>query len=333
MTVRAQEIDSFLTEAGWGSAVRVALTGDASARRYQRLRRGADIAILMDAPPGGDTPRFVEIAEWLLAQGYSAPRLFAQDAPRGLLLLEDLGDGLIARLVAAHPDREAPLYRAITEFLLDLRRHPAPTNLERLDGPRLGEMVTIAADWYPCRSSDAAAQLPALIRQVYEAHAQEDLVMCLRDFHAENILWLPERSGVARLGLLDFQDAVAAHPAYDLVSALQDARRAVSPAVERAEIAHYATQKGLEQGRFSAVYALLGVQRSLRILGVFARLCKAMGKAHYVDLMPRSWANIQRNLAHPALHSLARPLAAAFPAPDADLLEEMKRQCGTHPMR
>ncbi|PCD76602.1 aminoglycoside phosphotransferase family protein [Pseudothioclava arenosa] len=331
MTARADEIDRFLTDAGWGSASRAALTGDASTRRYQRLRRGEDAAILMDAPPGGDTPRFVEIAEWLLTQGYSAPRLFAQDALRGLLLLEDLGDGLIARLVAAHPDREAPLYRAITEFLLALHRHPAPSNLERLDGPRLGEMVTITAEWYPCRSPETAAQLPALIRQVYEAYAREDLVMCLRDFHAENIIWLPERAGVARLGLLDFQDAVAAHPAYDLVSALQDARREVSREVEHAEIRHYSSQIGIEQGRFEAIYALLGLQRSLRILGVFARLCKAGGKPQYVSLLPRSWAYIQRNLEHPALADLRAPMAAAYPAPDDELLQKLRAECGQHP--
>lgn len=333
MIGRAEEIAAFLARAGWAAARRQPLAGDASARRYERLWRDGCSAILMDAPPGGDTGRFVEVADWLRAQGFSAPRLLAADAPRGLLLLEDLGDALIARLIAAAPEREAALYREITEFLLTLHDRPAPGFLAPLDGPRLGQLVTITAEWYPCASAGAAADLPALIEGLYARYSREAPVMCLRDFHAENILWLPERAGVARLGLLDFQDAVAAHPAYDLVSALQDARRAVSPAVERAEIAHYATQKGLEQGRFSAVYALLGVQRSLRILGVFARLCKAMGKAHYVDLMPRSWANIQRNLAHPALHSLARPLAAAFPAPDADLLEEMKRQCGTHPMR
>lgn len=191
----------------------------------------------------------------------------------------------------------------------------------------------MTAHWYPCVSPAAASELPGLIAALHDRYCAEAPVICLRDFHAENILWLPERSGAARLGLLDFQDAVLAHPAYDLVSALQDARRAVSPAVEQAEIAHYAIRKGLDQKRFSAIYALLGVQRSLRILGVFARLCKAMGKPHYIDLLPRSWSYIQRNLAHPALAPLAAPLQAAFPCPDADLLEEMKRQCGKHPMR
>lgn len=332
MMARAAEIEAFLTATGWADAARVPLSGDASARAYQRLHRGDERAILMDAPPDGDTGRFVEVAHWLLARGYSAPQMLAEDAPRGLLLLEDLGDALIARLVAKDPGQEAPLYRAITDFLLDLRRHPPPEGLDRLDGARLGEMVTITAAWYPCRSQEEAALLPDLIRQVYEAHAREDLVMCLRDFHAENILWLPGRSGVARLGLLDFQDAVAAHPAYDLVSALQDARRAVPRDVERAEIRHYAGQIGLEQGRFEAVYALLGLQRSLRILGVFARLCKAAGKPHYVDLLPRSWGYIQRNLEHPALADLRAPMAAAYPAPDDEILQKLRAECGQHPM-
>lgn len=332
MTDRASEIAGFLAEAGWGQAVRAPLAGDASARRYERLGTGGATAVLMDAPAGGDTPRFVELAEWLSAEGYSAPRILARRPERGLLLLEDLGDDLIAALVAADPAREAGLYRAITDFLLDLHRRPAPDFLAPLDGAGLAGLVTLTADWYPVASETAAAEIPALIAQLYEALDQEAPVMCLRDFHAQNILWLPAREGVARLGLLDFQDAVAAHPAYDLVSVLQDARREVSVRVERAEIRHYSSQKGLEQSRFEALYALLGAQRSLRILGIFARLSLAFGKAHYVDLIPRSWRYIERNLAHPHLHPLAKAVFAAYPAPDETLLQTLKDQCGTRPL-
>ncbi|MDV7270652.1 phosphotransferase [Thioclava sp. A2] len=332
MTDRALEIAGFLAVAGWGQAACAPLAGDASARRYERLAMGAKTAVLMDAPVGGDTPRFVGLAEWLSAEGYSAPHILAASPERGLLLLEDLGDDLIATLVAADPAREAGLYRAITDFLLDLHARPAPEFLAPLDGDGLAELVTLTPDWYPVLSKAAAEEIPALIAQLYDALNHEAPVMCLRDFHAQNILWLPAREGVARLGLLDFQDAVAAHPAYDLVSVLQDARRDVSATVEHAEIRHYSSQKGLNEARFEAIYALLGAQRSLRILGIFARLSLAFGKAHYVELIPRSWRYIERNLAHPRLRPLANAVFSAYPAPDETLLQTLKDQCGTRPL-
>ncbi|MEZ5684431.1 MAG: phosphotransferase [Paracoccaceae bacterium] len=212
----------------------------------------------MDASPGGDTGRFVEVADWFGAQASSVPRLLAADVPRGLLLLEDLGDALIARLVAAAPEREAALYREITEFLLTLHDRSAPGFLALLGWPQtgaVGDNHGRVVSLRPCRGCGRSAGFD---RRLYARHSREAPVMCLRDFHAETSFAARSAPGLRGWGFLDFQDAVAAHPAYDLVSALQDARRAVSPAVERAEIAHYATQKGLEQGRFSAVYALRG---------------------------------------------------------------------------
>lgn len=339
MNGRDNTIRAFLAAAGWGAAGRAPLAGDASARRYERLSLAGQHAVLMDSPPeaADDVRRFTDMAEWLAARGYSAPRILSDRAAEGLLLLEDLGDDLLARLIAADPAREAPLYAAVTDFLLDLHRHAPPAGLAPLDGPALGAMTGLAAEWYlpgiGAPASAAAGDLHALIQEAYTRLDHEKPVTALRDFHAENLIWLPARAGVAQLGLLDFQDAVAAHPAYDLVSALQDARRDVSPAVERAERRRYAQQKGLEQGRFEAIYALLGLQRSVRILGVFARLCMAMGKAHYVDLIPRTWRYIERNAAHPELAGIARVLGAAFPAPTAERLERIKSQCAQHPMR
>lgn len=339
MADRNATLCAFLTDAGWSTATRHVLAGDASSRRYERLEMSGQSAILMDAPPdaAANVLRFVHVAQWLADRGYSAPRILAEAAADGFLLLEDLGDDLVARLVSGDPSREAPLYSAVTDFLLDLHRHAPPEFVSPLDGPALADLTGLTAQWYlpgiGAPRSAAADDLPALIEDAYTRLDHERPVLALRDFHAENLIWLPERVGAARLGLLDFQDAVAAHPAYDLVSALQDARRDVSTHVETAERTRYARQKGLEQGRFNTIYALLGLQRSIRILGVFSRLCMAMGKDHYVDLIPRTWRYIERNAAHPELAGIARVLTAALPPPTAERLKRIKDQCGQHPMR
>lgn len=339
MADRAARIDDFLSAAGWAGAARAPLAGDASARRYLRLTHGPRRAVLMDAPPetGEDVRPFLRMARWLAEQGLSAPAILAKDTARGLLLLEDLGDDLLARLIAADPAREAPLYAAVTEILLHLHTRPVPGFLTPLDGPALGDLVRIVADWYlpgiGAAPTAAAGEIPGLISVAYARLNHEAPVVALRDFHAENLIWLPGRSGPARLGLLDFQDAVAAHPAYDLVSALQDARRDVQAAVAARECTRYAAAAGLDSARFAAVYALLGAQRSLRILGVFARLCMARGKPGYVALIPRVWGHVCQNLAHPELAPLAAAVRAALPAPTPERLNRITDQCAQHPMR
>jgi aminoglycoside/choline kinase family phosphotransferase len=284
---------------------------------------------------GSEVARFSRIARWLQQNGFSAPELFAQTPDRGLLLLEDLGDDLIARLLAKSPPREAELYKEITEFLLALHRVEPLSGLPVLDGSTLGDMTNICGDWY-VYAHDVDRRVNGIAEKISELYAfltPPLYKICLRDFHAENLLWLPNRSGTARLGLLDFPDAVLAHPAYDLVSALQDARRDVSVEVEQIERRRYASAAGFEPDQFDAVYALLGAQRSIRILGIFTRLCLASGKAAYVSLIPRTWRYIERNLAHPALRDLAEPFFTQVPAPSDALLQRMIDQCGTHPMR
>ena len=335
MTDRAALATDFLSRSGWGTATRRPLAGDASARRYDRLTLGTHRAVLMDAPPdrGEDVTRFTRMARWLRDMGFSAPEILAEDPRQGFLIVEDLGDDLLARLVAADPTREGRLYAATVDFLIALCRCPPPDFLKPLDGPALADLTRLTAEWYP-----RGLGLPALdpepisaeIETLYAALNRESPVASLRDFHAENLIWLPDRSGPARLGLLDFQDATAAHPVYDLVSLLQDARREVSAATEAREGARFAAALGIEPDRFSALYALIGAQRALRILGIFARLCLQGGKAQYVDLIPRTWATLQRNLVHPALAGLARA-AGALPAPTPDRLERIKAQCGRFP--
>ena len=333
MAATEPEIAAFLHRHGWSAAQRAPLAGDASARRYDRLQGATTTAVLMIAPPGEEMTRFQRIDAWLLAQGFSAPRILALEADAGLMLLEDFGDDQLARLLHRAPADEARYYAAITDFLCDLHRLPPPDFVPRLDAEGLGALVTITRDWYPLRDAAAAEALAPLVTRLCEGLAPLPPVLSLRDFHAENVIWLPGRSGAARLGLLDFQDAVATHPVYDLVSALQDARRDVSASVIAAEKARYARLRGLDAQELDRAFALIGAQRALRILGIFARLCLCQGKPSYVALIPRVWQQLQHNLAHDSLAPLRQMVTQALLPPEAALLERMRQQCGQHPMR
>ena len=315
----------FVAQAGWGGARVLPLAGDASARRYFRLVRGQDSAVLMDDRGQGTVP-FVAMTHWLRAHGFGAPEILAQDQAAGLLLVQDLGDDLVARVLARDPALAPAIYARITDLLVDLHRLPVPDFLPALDGPALGEQAGLFAQWYPlaCGADPApAAGIAPLITRLHaELAADTAPVVALRDFHAENLIW----HGNAPLGLIDYQDAVSCHPAYDLVSVLQDARRDVAPEIEAACITRYLSATGRDDDRFRAAYALLGAQRNLRIMGIFARLCLRDGKPRYLDFMPRVWACLQRNLEHPALAPLAA-IVAQMPAPEPDIIERIRRQC------
>lgn len=304
----------FLRRAGWGDAARAKLAGDASFRKYERLNRNGQPAVLMDAPPPQEDVRpFLRIARHLLALGYSAPRVLAEDIEHGFLLLEDLGDDLFARLLRQDAN-ETALYEAAIDFLLALHQHPAPADLAPYDDGRLIAETELFLDWYlPALTGRETSQSQRqafrflwgiLAPEVGMDSAPDKRILVLRDFHAENLLWLPERDGVARLGLLDFQDAVAGHPAYDLVSLLEDARRDVSPNLAEAMLQRYIAGSGVDELTFRRAYAILGAQRNIRILGIFTRLWKRDGKPQYQAFMPRMWRLVERDLSHPALTDL-----------------------------
>ncbi|HEX9857084.1 MAG TPA: phosphotransferase [Paracoccaceae bacterium] len=327
---------AFLARAGWADAERRFLAGDASDRSYARLIRGLETAVLMDAPPGkGDDPAaFLAIARHLRHLGLSAPRILAEDLRHGFLLLEDLGDALFARLIPADPAAETPLYAAATDVLLHLQARPAAPGLPDLTAQDWAQAAAFALDWYRFAVTgeqvDTAGFL-ARLTDLLRTHADGPRVMILRDYHAENLLWLPQRAGLRRVGLLDFQLAQMGQPGYDLVSLLQDARRDVPEAVEAAMIRHFLAATGAAETGFAPAYAVLGAQRTLRILGIFARLCLQGGKPQYVALIPRVWAQLQRNLAHPALAPLAAICQNLLPEPTPDRLERIRAQCGKHP--
>lgn len=335
VSTRATLSQRFLEQAGWGAALRAHLAGDASDRSYERLRLGTETAVLMDAPPGqGDDPAtFVAIARHLAAIGLSAPRVLAQDLAHGFLLLEDLGDGLFARLLAQNPTGEAELYAAATDALLHLHAHPPAPGLPDATAADWGAAVALAVEWYRFGATGAradAAPLTATLAAALATLADGPRVMILRDFHAENLIWLPARHGIARVGLLDFQLAQLGQPGYDLVSLLQDARRDVSAPTEEAMIRRFIAATGAPDATFRSAYATLGAQRALRIIGVFARLCMVAGKAGYLPLLPRVWRQLQRNLAHPALADLAACCAALIPEPTPAILQRLGTRCGQH---
>ncbi|MBA48597.1 MAG: tRNA (adenosine(37)-N6)-threonylcarbamoyltransferase complex ATPase subunit type 1 TsaE [Paracoccus sp.] len=323
---RIAAIARFIAATGRAGSRVVPLAGDASARRYFRLQGRQGRAVLMD-DPSGDCAGFVQMTRWLRSHGFGAPELLAADDAAGLLLVEDLGDDLLARVLEKRPGMAPELYERITDLLVALHRHPVPDFVRPLDGPLLAEQVGLFAAWYPqaagAPATDAAGIGPVIARLHADLAGDLPSVLSLRDFHAENLIW---RGDTAPLGLIDYQDAVACHPAYDLVSALQDARRDVAPAIEAACIARYLDATGMDAARFRAVYALLGAQRNLRIMGIFTRLCLRDGKPRYLDFMSRVWGHLRRDLTHPALAPLAR-IVAALPQPDPTVLERIRAQC------
>lgn len=336
MPDRAAVLTAFLDRAGWGMAARHPLAGDASNRRYERLIRPADgaRAVLMDAPPdrGEDVRPFLSIARHLAALGFSAPAILGASAEDGLLLLEDLGDDLFARVAAREPACEEEMYAAAVDLLAELHRSPPPAGLDPYDAPTMARLACLPFEWYlPALDIHADAQaikaFRAEIETLLAVHAPPS-VLVLRDFHAENLLWLPARQGSARVGLLDFQDARVGHPAYDLVSLLEDARRDVPGDLQDRMRARYVAVSGSDADGMERACAVLGAQRNLRILGVFARLCVRDGKPGYVRLMPRVWGHLMRDLADADLAGLRERCLALLPPPEPDALERIAQRCG-----
>lgn len=332
MTERSVQIDEFLAAAGLKGCSVEALAGDASNRRYLRIKGRKTSFVLMDAPPssGEDVRPFVRIAQWLQSNGFSAPKVFHQDDARGLLLLEDLGDGLMARVVEAKPGLEMKLYEEATDVLVKLHGCSPPTDLVEYTPELMSEMTSPVFDWYMMGAEIEAPKRDCLEKcfaEMLGTHCSETNVVVLRDFHAENLLWLPGRVGVSKVGLLDFQDALLGHRAYDLVSLLHDIRRDVPKDIEEEMIQRYLNASGLREEPFLAAYSALGVQRNLRIMGVFARLCLHAGRPGYIDFLPRVWALIQRELAHPAMATIRPYILDTIPPPTDPIRKILKNKC------
>jgi len=282
---------AFLERAGWSGAEIRPLAGDASFRRYFRVVGQGRSAVLMDAPPAHEDSRpFLAVADHLQRLGFAAPKVLARDLDAGLILLEDFGDARMKEVIEADPRREEAIYAQAVDLLRDLHRHPAD-DLPPYDMAVYQREAGLFPEWYmPAVGLGAASGYMEAWEEALAPIGDDRSTTVLRDYHAENIMLLPDGG----LGLLDFQDALAGHPAYDLVSLLQDARRDVAPELEARMLAHYGAID-------TAAYALLGAQRNTKILGIFTRLWKRDGKPRYLAFQPRVWAYLERDLAHEAL--------------------------------
>jgi tRNA threonylcarbamoyl adenosine modification protein YjeE len=350
---RMEAVRRFLDESPYAEAERKRIAGDASARSYERLTMGDQHVILMNSPrrPDGppvrnglpysaiahlaeDVKPFVALAHGLKERGFSAPDIYATDLDAGFLVLEDLGGDAVVE--GDPPEPMGHRYQTAVDMLIALHKLPLPTTLpvepgvsHRIPPYDLDAMlieVELLPDWYlPFRGAPATAK----VREMYLALWREALfpvldmpvTWVLRDFHSPNLLWLPERADIARVGLLDFQDAMIGPAAYDVASLLQDARVDVSEEMEIELLGRYvsarkAADTAFDIPAFVKVYSTLAAQRASKILGIFARLDRRDGKPQYLRHVPRVWSYLQRSLAHPALAPLDEWYRANVPPPE-----------------
>lgn len=315
----------FLARHGWGGAAIVPLAGDASFRRYFRVHGPAGTAVLMDAPPDKeDSQPFLKVGRQLLDYGLCAPRLIAADMDDGLILLEDFGDRRVTWTLAREPERERAIYEAAVDVLVALHDRPAG-DVPPYDERELLREARLFPEWYlPAVGVAEASGYDAAWAPLWALVTPDEPVLTLRDYHADNLM-LIDRPGIRGLGLLDFQDALAGHPAYDLASLLQDIRREVSPALEAAMLDRYlAARPGIDADAFRTAYDVLAAQRNIKILGVFTRLYVRDGKSAYPAFHPRLWTMVLANLARPAL----APVSAWF---DANVPAEARRGVEVRP--
>jgi len=348
MSDRQIAMKEFLARSGWGDAIVTPLPGDASTRRYARLNLGGRKAMLMDQPQaaegatapagadeetrralgynavarlaGADCARFAAAASWLRTHGLAAPDVYAADHSQGFVILEDLGDALFAEVLRDGGD-ETKLYEAAVEVLARIHAKDAPVSLSSdkplFDFDQTAQLAEadLLIEWFlPLALGRVATPAEMdehrrLWRDVLGGIDGGRRVFVHRDYHAENLLWLPGRDGLARVGLIDFQDAVAGSPAYDLISLIEDARRDVSPELAETTTRHYlAAMKHqgspVDEARFRHEMAVMAAQRNAKIVGIFARLYTRDGKMRYLAFLPRVWGYLERDLSHPAMTGL-----------------------------
>ena len=347
---RASAVHALLDGSGWGAATRVPMQGDASTRAYERLvKPSGETAILMISPPRPDGPpvrrgksysaiarlaesvhAFAAMDRGLRDQGFGAPTILAEDLETGLLVLEDFGAEPVVTERGPIPERYAEAVRLLAALHARALPDTLPLGGERThalppyDMDALMIEVELLLDWYlpevvgTTPSGSVRAEFGHLWRGTLEDVVAARPTWTLRDFHSPNLIWLPRRMGLSRVGLLDFQDAVLGHPAYDVASLLQDARVDVPPELELKLLGVYAGARraadpDFDMGAFAAAYAILGAQRATKILGIFARLNRRDGKPAYLRHIPRIKGYLARNLAHPALARLTGWYGAQVP--------------------
>ncbi|WP_420419084.1 aminoglycoside phosphotransferase family protein [Pacificispira sp.] len=319
---RNAAIDGFLAASGWPGAARRNLADDASFRRYERVELGGRRAVLMDAPPDKEDVRpFVTVSKLLTAQGLSAPEILAEDPQNGFLLLEDLGDDTYTRVLARGGD-EYELYSLATDTLIRLQRDfRSAAQVPDYSRDKLAAEADLLIDWFwpavkgsPCPEPDRAVFRGLWQNALGHAFAVPSSLV-LRDYHVDNLIHLPDRTAEAACGLLDFQDAVIGPVTYDLVSLFEDARRDVPHALANGLIRRYLNAfPAMPRDAFALSYAVMGVQRATKIVGIFTRLDRRDGKSGYLRHIPRTWGWLEGGLRHPMLRDLKEWYDMNFPS-------------------
>lgn len=317
---REDLLRDFIKQSGFAEHTIDKLAGDASFRRYVRVTTPQTSYVVMDSPPDSEPIRpYIRVCDYLCKQGYAAPRIIALDEESGFLLLEDLGDDVFNTLLTKDSKEakalEHELYTQSVELLADWHKNPgmlkssATLNIADYNLDEYIRELQLFTDWYlpEYGNSEAAFRSAEFLDVCASILVQIPLAGCYfvhRDFHANNLVWLKDRKGKQRVGLLDFQDALWGDPSYDLVSLLEDARRDVATelAIEMKEL--YIKLSGQPRELFNKRYAIMGAQRNLKIIGIFARLNKRDGKPQYLDYIPRVWRYLEEDLKHPALAKL-----------------------------
>lgn len=311
---RESLIAGFLARHGYATARAAPLAQDASFRRYLRLTGGPRPAVLMDAPPPEDVRPFLRIAAHLAGLGLSVPEIIAADETAGLILEEDLGDDLFAAILS--PANIAPLFDAAVDVIVAIQRATPPADLPIWGATEMRDTAlgTLFDWWWPARFGTPAPEaartdVTQALAEMLAPLAAGPSCLVHRDFFAGNLLWLPERAGVRRVGVIDFQSAALGHPAYDLVSLVQDARRDIPAAVQQRALASYlAARPEIDPAHFRAAFAACAAQRHLRVACQWVRLALRDGRPEYLAYGPRTWRLLATALAEPA----AAPLAAAL---------------------
>lgn len=330
MTDRSEARITFLASTDWATSSIEPLAGDASARRYARLTGSNVPAILMDAPPELDlkTQTFMDLATHLRSIGLSAPEVFAADLTHGFLILEDLGPDLVFNRDTSDQTKETKLYHQLCDIALQLWNNPPPFELPSYDTTTMSEQMDLFVDWYcehaPGADQGAATELLAAVSEQLKIHLPAQTGLLHRDFHAQNLLFLPKRAGLASIGLLDFQDAMIGPQCYDIASLLTDARQDVDPDVRDDSLAHVANVTGRDADDLSLEFALCALQRNLRIIGVFARLSLHDKKPFYPTLLPRVFAYTREALSNPSLTHLTSLFETAAPHPTSDVIKALQ---------
>lgn len=292
----------------------------------ERRARGWNAVARLSA---GRIEAFAAVAEHMRHAGLSTPEIIAVDPGAGLAVIEDFGDDLFARVIEAG-EPQAPLYLAAVDALARLHLNGLlPTTMQgpggewpllTYDATALQGGADLFVEWMPRLHPDldfgpaALDEWRAAWAPVAAMGEQKAWVVAHRDYHAENLIWLPQRADHRRVGLIDFQDAVLAHPVWDLHSLLQDARRDVPPELETIGFDHYCEVMMVDREAYWRDYTALAALNEARILGVFARLIARDGKPRYRQFMPRVWAHLNTNLQRPGLEAVAAWFGRHVPA-------------------